>query len=94
MLARFEATLGERQWLAGPDYSLADVAYTSYVTRLELLGFADMWRNRPRVAAWLERIKSRPSFAEVIGRYRPDFLRVIGERGRKCWPEARLSLAA
>jgi len=94
MLARFEAALGEQHWLAGPDYSLADVAYTSYVTRLELLGFADMWSNRPRVAAWFERIKSRSSFAEVIGRYRPDFLKVLGERGRKCWAEARLLLAA
>jgi len=94
MLACFEATLNEQHWLAGPDYSLADVAYTSYVTRLELLGFADMWRHRPLVAAWFERIKSRPSFAEVIGRYRPDFMRVIGERGRRCWPEARRLLAA
>ncbi len=94
LLAYFEETLNDQQWLAGPDYSLADVAYTSYVTRLELLGFGDMWRHRPHVGAWFERIKSRSSFAEVIGRYRPDFLRVISERGRKCWPEAKLLLAA
>lgn len=94
MLGRFEKTLGEQAWLAGPEYSLADVAYTSYVTRLDLLGFAEMWARRPRVAAWFERLKNRPSFAEVIGRYRPDFLKVIGERGRQCWPVARQALAA
>ena len=94
MLGKFEDALADQPWLAGPDYSLADVAYTSYATRLDLLGFGGMWRERPRVAAWYDRLRARASYAEVIGRYRPDFLSVIRERGARCWPEARRLLAA
>lgn len=93
MLGRFEDTLSRQPWLAGQQYSLADAAYTSYVTRLDVLDFREMWRSRPAVNDWYERTKARPSYSEVIGRYRPDFLNVLGERGREAWPSARRILA-
>ena len=93
LLGDFEATLGEQAWLSGSDYSLADVAYTPYMARLEVLNFGDMWRARPRVAKWYERIKGRASFAEVIDRYGPDVVAVLNERGRESWPAVKHIIA-
>ena len=86
LLGDVEAALSGADWLAGPDYSLADIAYTPYMARLEIMCFAGLWRTRPRVAGWYGRIKARPSYAEVIDRYRADFLAVLSERGERAWP--------
>ena len=94
MLGQFERALDENRWLAGPDYSLADLAYTSYMTRLELLQYSEMWSTRPRVADWFGRLKARPSYTEVIDRYRPDFVAVLKEQGARSWPRLREILAA
>lgn len=92
MLAAFEARLRDAAWLAGEEYSLADLAYTPYLTRLDLLGFAEMWQERPAVADWYARLRARPSYTEVIDRYRADFIEVLRERGRESWPAIRALL--
>jgi glutathione S-transferase len=53
-------------WLAGSDYSLADIAATPYMVRLEMLKLSRMWDNKPGVAEWWERIKARPSYGTAI----------------------------
>ena len=53
-------------YLAGDHYSLADVAVTPYVLRLELLRLSGMWNGRPGVAGWWERIRQRPSTEQAI----------------------------
>jgi glutathione S-transferase len=52
--------------IAGADYSLADAAATPYVWRLEMLKLSRLWDRRPRVAAWYERVRQRPSFAAAV----------------------------
>lgn len=89
MLERIEAAVARHAWLAGPEYSLADLAYAPYVTRLDVMHFSEMWHTRPGVRDWYERTRARPSFAEVIDRYRPDFLEVLGRHGQRAWPHAR-----
>ncbi|HTW88289.1 MAG TPA: glutathione S-transferase family protein [Candidatus Binataceae bacterium] len=66
MLAEMEAALAKSQWLASDSYSLADVSLTPYVNRLEMLGMAAMWRERPHVADWFERIKARSNFKPAV----------------------------
>ena len=66
LIADIERTLTEGDWLASDSYSLADVAYTPYMIRLEHLGLGDMVRSRPRVAAWTERLIARPSFKPAV----------------------------
>ena len=53
ILADMESTLGRYPWLAGDDYSLADAAAVPYVVRMESLGLARLWGNRPNIARWL-----------------------------------------
>jgi len=89
LLGDFEQALTNRRWLAGSVYSLADLAYTPYMTRLEPLSFAQMWAQRPRVADWYARLKARPSYTEVIDRYRPDTVEVLRSEGARSWPRVR-----
>ena len=49
----------------GAQFTLADAAYASFIDRLEWLRFDDLWRDRPKLAAWVERLKSRPSFKKA-----------------------------
>ncbi len=93
LLGDFETALTIDDWLTGAEYSLADIAYTPYMTRLEIMNFAGLWQTRPRVADWYGRIKARTSYTEVIDRYRPDFLEVLSERGRRAWPAIENILA-
>ena len=53
-------------WLAGPDFSLADIHLSPYIVRLgeheaRGLHLADF----PRVADWWDRLQSRPAFARA-----------------------------
>ena len=60
MVADMDRALAEGPWLAGETYSLADIGYAPYVTRLDHLKFlAGMIAQRPRVAAWYDRMRAR-----------------------------------
>jgi glutathione S-transferase len=59
---RIEGELGGKEYLAGP-FSLADVAFMSNIELLDRFGIpvaADKYQN---TAAWIARLKARPSFA-------------------------------
>ena len=78
-------------WLAGADYSLADIAATPYMVRLEMLKLSRMWDKKPGVAEWWERVKARPSYETAIsemaaaGRHRAlrENRRPLGQRQRE-----------
>jgi glutathione S-transferase len=52
-----ERQLGDREWLVGDRYSLADLCVTPFAQFWEVLGIAPP----PKVAAWTERLLARPS---------------------------------
>jgi len=66
LLQDIERSLTEEDWLAGDSYSLADLAYTPYMVRLQHLGLDDMIASRPLVAAWKDRLFARPSFKTAV----------------------------
>jgi ganglioside-induced differentiation-associated protein 1 len=94
-LGRMENTLAGRPWLAGESFSLADIAVTPYVNRLEMLGMAPMWeRARPRVTGWFKRIKSRPAFKPALLDWcPPDLTADLLAYGRQSWPDVERMLA-
>lgn len=68
-LTKMEEALQDQDWLAGDDFTFADIALTPYVNRLDMLSMSGMWENgrNPRVTDWFKRIKARPSFkAQLI----------------------------
>ncbi len=59
---RMEDVLSQSEWLAGDQFSLADISHAPYVDRMEHLFWSDLWQDRPALNDWAERIKSRPSY--------------------------------
>lgn len=59
-LAILDRELSGRAWLAGPAYSIADIAVFAYVHRAEEaeLPLSDF----PNVTAWIDRVRSQPRF--------------------------------
>jgi len=95
LLDEMEEALSKHSWLAGDAYSLADVAFTPYLARLEHLNILSMVGARERVAKWYRRCKARPSFAEGIAEWEnPDYLALMQRRGAEAWPQVRDIMAA
>jgi glutathione S-transferase len=94
-LGKMEKTLAQQPWLAGDTFSLADIAMTPYVNRLDMLGMAAMWeRTRPRVTAWFARIKARPAFKPALLDWcPPDLTADLLTFGRQSWPSVERLLA-
>ncbi len=66
LIEDIEDALSCSTWLVGQNYSLADSDYTPYMQRLTDLGLEFLWRERPLVTAWFNRLKTRKSFATSI----------------------------
>jgi len=87
LLREMEESLSEHAWLAGETYTLADVAFTPYLARLEHLNILRMVEPYPRVADWYRRCQERPSFEQAIRKWEnPDYLKLMKEQGEKNWP--------
>jgi glutathione S-transferase len=87
-LDKMEKALADQPWLAGETFSLADIAVTPYVNRLDMLGMSELWtRTRPYVAAWFTRIQARPAFKPALLDWCPaDLTADLLAFGRQSWP--------
>jgi len=65
-LERMHAALAASPWLAGDEYSLADVDMAPFVHRIAHLGERAMIERRPRVADWYARMLARPAFRQAM----------------------------
>ncbi|MEE8159646.1 MAG: glutathione S-transferase domain-containing protein, partial [Dehalococcoidia bacterium] len=87
LLARMEAALALKPWLDGETFSLADVGYSPYITRLDCLQLDWLWSDRPHVADWYSRLKSRPTYKQAITDWlvtkEIDLMRENGRKFRK-----------
>lgn len=75
VLTQMEVTLRGEEWLAGPELSLADLAFVPYFRRMLQLDKVALWQHLPSVSAWFDRLKGRASYAaleELQGRYEPE----------------------
>ena len=79
-LPRWDAYVGERRFLAGEQFTLADIAVFPLLMHFEALGY-DWARHTPSLAGYVERCKARPSvraagwldhFAAFMGQRNPD----------------------
>lgn len=61
-----EKHLDNHQWLAGDNYSLADLSYAPYITRFERLALTEILKRFPNLWAWYERMKSRRAYKAAI----------------------------
>lgn len=57
--------LEQRDWLAGRQFSLGDIAAAAHLSCLDFLGEVK-WRDWPDVKTWYQKIKSRPSMRGLL----------------------------
>ena len=65
-IVRMERALGNSPWLLGEQFTLADIALVPTLVRMSDIGLADVWADKPQVAAWFARVQARPSFAKTF----------------------------
>jgi glutathione S-transferase len=54
-----------RNWLSGNEFSVADIAAAAQISCIDYIGSIG-WDNYPSVKDWYVRIKSRPSFRDLL----------------------------
>jgi glutathione S-transferase len=55
-------------WLMGDTLTLADYCIAPTIDRMNDLGLAGLWGERPLVSAWWERVQSRPAYEKTFYR--------------------------
>lgn len=63
---RMERRLQDTPWFGGAAFSLADIAISPFIDRLEELNFARLWDGRPALLDWIGRIKARPAYRAAL----------------------------
>ena len=69
-MAYLEQLTAERDWLAGPRLSLADIAAVAHLSVIDYFGDIP-WADYPNAKTWFIKIKSRPSFRPLLGDRQP-----------------------
>ncbi len=82
-----DKVLADRPWIAGENYSLADVVWTVTVARLLAMGDARPLEGRPALSRWFEAARRRPSYdkADVWDHFKP--AAIIRIMAGKLWPQ-------
>ena len=57
--------IDRRRWLAGEDFSLADITAAAHLSTVDYLGDVP-WADHDPAKEWYARIKSRPSFRPIL----------------------------
>lgn len=97
LLGDMEKTLRESPWLAGENFSLADIDVSPYIWRLHTLQLDGMWAQRPAVQNWCNRMWVRDSWiAGVKKLHVKSWLDDMKKYGSEAWPrvEALIATAA
>ncbi len=55
----------KRNWLAGDQFSLADICAAAHLSAIDYIGDVP-WEDHPGAKEWYARIKSRPSFRPLL----------------------------
>jgi glutathione S-transferase len=63
----------KRNWLAGDQFSLADIAAAAHLSAIDYIGDVP-WDEHQAAKDWYARVKSRPSFQGLLEDRIPGFL--------------------
>jgi glutathione S-transferase len=91
-LRKMEEALRNQLWLAGAQFSIADVAMAPYVNRLAMLQLGEIWEGGrlPRVEDWFTRLGERPTFKPALLDWIPhDLQQELMSNGAKSLPQVR-----
>lgn len=63
---RMNQALESSPWIMGDELTLVDISLAPLIDRAEDMGMTYLWHDLPKVADWLQRLQSRPSFKEAF----------------------------
>jgi glutathione S-transferase len=65
---KVEKQLGETSWIAGDDYTLADINFFSYcgISVERMFPEMEIGKRCPRLVAWGERMRARPAVKRAL----------------------------
>ena len=66
MFDYLEGEIGNREWLVGSRFSIADIGVATHFVNLQLVGITPNAKRWPKLAAYVARAHARPSFKNVI----------------------------
>jgi glutathione S-transferase len=82
VIGKISHQLDQTPWLAGREYTLADVAMLPYVCRLEDLNMSWMWDGaRTSIGSWLDRCKARANYSGIADYLDPKYLQLMKASG-------------
>ena len=70
-VAKLEARLSQSKWLAGPEYTLADICNFAIANGMQM-GFSDLVNDKdtPHLIDWIKRINERPACKQMFAENR------------------------
>lgn len=69
-LSYVEYLIERRNWLSGPDFTLADVSAAAQLSCVDYVGDVP-WEDYPEAKCWYARVKSRPSMRPILADHIP-----------------------
>ena len=95
LLADMEACLTAAPWLAGREFSLADIGYAPYILRLQDLQLQFFWDKRPHVPAWFEKVSQRRGYKEAFDKWpNESYASLMREKGAEARQRIKAILAS
>ena len=87
LLSDMNEALATNKWLAGDNLSLADIACSPYVTRLDHLCLQGLWDDKPHFAGWYARLAQTKGYREgVTNWFNQKYLPLMNKAGLEAWP--------
>lgn len=62
----YDTILGQRDFIAGDIFTIADISHIPYAHCLLKCGYKSLFKSRPNVYSWLKRIIRRPAVRAVL----------------------------
>lgn len=69
VLRRLESLLQNSPYLVGDQLTLADIAYSPYITRLDHLSMGGLWEDMPAWTKWYEQIQTTTGYQQGMKAY-------------------------
>jgi glutathione S-transferase len=68
LLDYLESQFGDGDWLVGRNFSIADIGIATQFAQARLCGVSPDAQRWPKLAAWVDRVLARSSFADAIAK--------------------------
>ena len=72
MLEMLEQYLNQSTYLVGDALTIADIAYSPYMTRMTHLNMQSLWSNKPKVSEWFDCVQESEGYQKGLHGYFSD----------------------